>query len=428
MKNKKSKPVLVPFASNEKMVESLIFTRAQTGGNLYRQRFLLRLMELAQSQIKANLPAVHGHSRLFFDSSYDPVIEIPVSAILDNGSGAEYMRAKKAILDFSSWVLVHEDAENFTVIPVLRRSNLSKLGGVFQFKLEREVWECMFNFSKGFSVYNLKVALAIENELALKIYKGLEKQNGEMFYTFDAFRKAYGFTKRYVGRNHDLVKCMIEPAKQELDAKSPWTFDYTLSYGYKEGCSRGRKSLVGINIIPVHRLGREGMDGVRKNIHPSELIGKDVYRILTEKMYFTFSEVKANLKVLELGAKHLGEGPFADWLNLLAPRAIRANSSTQGYVVNSLKIFLRKKFGIDCGSAVSVVPSQGTEDVTLCFPEENDADVQDGVCPAESAPHVEAASSVGRRSAKDRADVSVDGVVSMGDLFSSMSLTDALGL
>ena len=347
---RKSKPVKVYVDSSENVVESLVFTRGQTGGNIYRQRFLLRLMELAQSQVKANLPAVHGHSKIFFDTSFEPVVEIPVNSIITDGSGSDYIRAKKAILDFASWVFVYEDAKRFVVVPVLIRSELDKVSSVFQFKLDRHVWESMFNFTKGFSVYNLKVALSIENELALKIYKGLAKQNGEMFYTFEAFRKAYGFTKRYVGRDHDLVKCMIEPAKAELDEKSPWTFEYTLSYGYKNGNTRGRKSLLGISIIPVHILGREGMDGIRKRIHPSELIGREVWNILTQKLYFTFAEVKANVHLFEIASKNLGEAGFADWLNALVPKAVRADSSTQGYVINSVKQFLRKKFGIVYGA------------------------------------------------------------------------------
>lgn len=355
---RKSKPVKVYVDSSENVVESLVFTRGQTGGNIYRQRFLLRLMELAQSQVKANLPAVHGHSKIFFDTSFEPVVEIPVSSIITGGSGADYIRAKKAILDFASWVFVYEDAQRFVVVPVLIRSELDKMSSVFQFKLDRHVWESMFNFTKGFSVYNLKIALSIENELALKIYKGLAKQNGEIFYTFDAFRKAYGFTKRYVGRDHDLVKYMIEPAKAELDEKSSWTFEYSLSYGYKNGNTRGRKSLLGISIIPVHVLGREGMDGVRKRIHPSELIGREVWNILTQKLYFTYSEVRAHVRLFEIASKNLGEAGFADWLNTLVPRAVRADSSTQGYVINSVKQYLRKKFGIVYGGKETLNASE----------------------------------------------------------------------
>lgn len=409
--SKKSSSVKVCYDNNSNMVESLIFTRAQIGGNIYRQRFLLRLMELAQSQIKANLPAVYGRSRLFFDSSYDPVVEIPVRSILQDESDEHYSRAKKAILDFATWVFVYEDSENFTVTPVLRRSNLAKSKNMFQFRVEREVWEAMFNFTKGFNVYNISIALLIENELALKIYKGLEKQQGQMFYTFDAFRKAFGFTKRYMGRNHDLVKYMIEPAKQELDEKSPWTFEYTLTYGYMDGKTRGRKSLMGITIIPVHRLGREGMEGVRKRIHPSDLIGRSVWLLLTEKLYFTYAEVKANLTLFELGTKNLGENNFADWLNKLVPKAVRADYSTQGYVVNSLRSYLRKKFGIVVG--LSDKPHSFVDSESF----DSSVDVQEsGNLTPVCFPSVTQSS----------ATKSIDDVKTVGDLFAGMDIESLL--
>ena len=84
-------------------------------------------------------------------------------------------------------------------------------------------------------------------------------------------------------------------------------------------------------------------------VHPAQLVGSQAYRYLTEKLYFTFDEVKANVKLFEDASKCLGEGAFLDWLRNVTPKAVRANASVQGYVVASLKKYMLNKFGVSYG-------------------------------------------------------------------------------
>lgn len=331
------------YNDNISIIESLVMTRAQRGGNVYRKRFLLRLMALAQNQIRANMSVVLGSSKVFFKDDEVPILEIPVRDLIDDYNDTHIGRARAAIVHFSSWYLYYENDREIIGRPVLLMSRYDKLREVFVFRLEPEVWRGMFDFSHGYSVYNLAVALTLENELAMKLFKGLEKQNGSIYYTFDSFRKSFDFTKRFVGRNHDLVRDMVKPAKNELDMKSPMSFDYQLDYSYPKGNNRGRKSLVGITIKPVRRLMNDRYGGVKDEIHPSDVIGMEAWRILSQKLEFTVAQVRSNLDLFRLANVILGQTAFADWLDSVVPDAVRAEKSVQGYVVNALKRYLERK-------------------------------------------------------------------------------------
>ncbi len=84
-------------------------------------------------------------------------------------------------------------------------------------------------------------------------------------------------------------------------------------------------------------------------VHPAQVIGNEPYRILTQKFFFTYDEVKTQVKLFEMASTNLGEDAFADWLDQIAPSASRAKTSVQGYVVNSLKGYLKRKYGIVYG-------------------------------------------------------------------------------
>ena len=331
------------------VIESLIFTRSQSDGNIYRQRFLLRLVELAQGVIQGNMDTVLNKGKIDVSQFGIPYLDLPVKSILAGEEDKNYEKAKRAVLDYLDWRIIYEDEEKFKVSQILYEPELDKKNGRFQFYVNPNVWRCLVDFTKGYTQYNLNVALRLTKPLARSIYKGLENQKGPMTYTLDNFREIYGYGDKYKDRNSDFISKVVEPAQRELDEKSPWTFTFRLDTRRSKDQTSGRYHLSTITITPVHRLAAESVDTVRKMVHPADVIGSEPYRILTQKFFFTYDEVKTQVKLFEMAAKNLGENAFADWLDQIAPSASRAKTSVQGYVVNSLKGYLKHKFGIVYG-------------------------------------------------------------------------------
>lgn len=214
-------------------------------------------------------------------------------------------------------------------------------------------------------------------------------------------------------RTTDLVHKAIDRARWELYEKADYAFDYELVYGRASGDGRGRRTVSSIVIIPKRVLRNASDDSVRKMVHPGQIVGKEAWRILTEKLYFNFGEVKAHVKLFECAVKNLGEAGFAGWLDSIVPSAVRADSSTQGYVVNSLKRYLRKR----CGVVFSV-----GEDSSPALPVEAEpmpeaaGDGRTGVSVAFKEKVTDILTKDARPSAKER-----DGHgFSLGDLFSSL--------
>lgn len=409
----KEKTVIKVEADNSKnVIESVIFTRSHSSGNVYRQRFLLRIVELAQQVIRENMDIVTAGGKIQVEEFGLPLLTMPVRSILSGEEDKNYEKAKRAVLDYLDWKLIFEDDKKFKVTQVIYEPELDKENGKFQFLINKNIWRYLVDFTKGYSQYDLDVALTLNSQLALEIYKGLPNQKGTLTYSLERFREVYGFQDKYKDRPSNLVKYAIEPAKRELDRKSPWTFEYVLHFVKKEGGKKGRRSISGIDIIPVRRVGNESDDVARKRVHPAQLIGSDAYKLLTEKLFFTFAEIKANIKLFELGSKNLGEAGFADWINKIVPDACRAERSTQGYVVNALKKYLDVKFGIKYKKSV--------ERVKEVFVSPTDVRMDENVVKKEGNTFVPVSPSNG-------SSARIEGVKSIGDVISSFDMSSLFG-
>ncbi len=357
---KKSKCIIrLDTDDSRTVVESMVFTRAQTDGNIYRQRFLLRLVELAQNYIHEQLQAHLNGGSVEIDGSGRPFLTLPVRSVLFDGDDKNYSKAKKAILDYLNWVIVIEDDSFFKVRQVIYDPELDKNNSVFQFYLNENIWRGLVDFSKGYSMYNLKIALSLESSFALKIFKMLSTQKVPITYSVEQFRHVFGFEKKYTASVSDLIRFVIDPARKELDAKSPVTFVYTLEYGHDENRPKGRKRITAIEIVPVQRIGNESKDSAVKRLHPSSVIGNDAYHMLLMKFGFTEADVRNNVKLFDYAMQALGQEDFFKWLDSIFFSACGADSSFQGYIISALKIYLRNKFGYEPAAEESSVSGGG---------------------------------------------------------------------
>lgn len=341
--------MVVKIDDSVNVIESIIFTRGQSYRDVYRFRFMVQLVKVAQEFIHQNFThLVNGEEVAGGDFRYAELV-FPLKSVLFSDKDTNYEQAKRSLLRFSDWVLVEDSKQSFSVTPVLSFAQMNRHDATLRVEVRSNVWKSLLDFSKGYSEYNPEVILKISSPLGRQMYKGLKNQKGIVSYSIENFKKVFGYEGKFVGRDTDFIKRVVEKAKKELDEKADYSFSYELVFGPPSGTSAGRPKLTGIEIVSRRCVGNESDDAVRKMVHPAQLVGSQAYRYLTEKLYFTFDEVKANVKLFEDASKCLGEGAFLDWLRNVTPKAVRANASVQGYVVASLKKYMLNKFGVSYG-------------------------------------------------------------------------------
>lgn len=342
-------PVELVISGNDSVnvIESLVFCRGRVNGNSYRQRFYDILIKESQKYIRSNMDSVIHCEKIdnVFTSSVKLVI--PIRALLSNDEDKNYYKARNAILSFSDWTILFErkSDKRFVKMHVIDLVDGDLGGGTVTVVLKQIVWNMLLDFTKGYLEYDMNVVSKLSKPLSRLLYKQLRKQKGVICYSIETFRKDFGLEDKYVGRNSDLIKCVVEPARLELDRVSDWTFSYDLVESL-DPHKKGRKKVTHIRIYPVSRVANASDDALRKRLSPGAIIGHDVYRYLFDELHFKECDIKGNLALFECAYKNFGEEGLLSWLKDMTSQAIRADSSVQGYIVSSLRKYLKNKFKI----------------------------------------------------------------------------------
>lgn len=329
----------------KEVVESYIFSTVRHDFGIYSERLLLRLVELAQREIKG-LDFKGGTSlgKVKIGEWGDAEITIPVKDILSGEDDKNYVKAKAAVRALMGKFLEYEDDQKYKATHILNDVDVDKVSGKMIIQVNRNIWGAMLDFSKGFRKYELETAVKLHGKYSLRIYKLVSKQSEPISYAIDDLRKMWGLVDKYK-RVDDFVKNTIEAAKKELDEVSPYSFEYALTAAKGAEVNKGRKgrpAITSVTFFPKRVARNEATDAIRKMVDPSIILDRELTQMLLNKFDFDWTGIKANITLFDTAYKEFDLLPFLD---KIAPSALRAQSP-QGYVINSIKKHLKEQYGI----------------------------------------------------------------------------------
>ena len=350
---------------SKEVVESYIFSTVRHDFGIYSERLLLRLVELAQREIRGlDFKGGTNIGKVEIGEWGDAEIVVPVKDILSGEEDKNYTKAKTAVRNLMGRFLEYEDEQKYRATQILNEVDVDKVAGKMIIRVNRNIWRAMLDFSKGFRKYELETAVKLRGKYSLRIYKLVSKQSEPITYSITDLRKMWGLTEKYK-KVDDFIKNTVVAAKEELDRVSPYSFDYILNAAKSAEVNKGRKgrpAITSVTFFPIHRMANETTDAVRKMGDPSMMLDRELYMMLKNKFYFDAQGIKANITLFDTAQR---ECDILDFLDGIAPAALRA-ANVQGYVINAIRKHLREKFGIIIdGSMVlrdpsSVVPNQET--------------------------------------------------------------------
>ncbi len=330
---------------SKEVVESYIFSTVRHDFGIYSERLLLRLVELAQREIRG-LDFKGGTSigKVEIGEWGDAEVVIPVKDILSGDDDKNYTKAKAAVRNLMGRFLEYEDEEKYRATHILNEVDVDKVAGKMIIRVNRNVWRAMLDFSKGFRKYELETAVKLRGKYSLRIYKLVSKQSDPITYSITDLRKMWGLTEKYK-KVDDFIKNTVVAAKEELDRVSPYSFDFVLNAAKSAEVNKGRKgrpAITSVTFFPIRRMANETTDMVRKQVDPSMLLDRELYQLLKNKFDFDSQGIRANITLFDTAQR---ECDLLSFLDGIAPAALRA-ANIQGYVINAIRRHLKEKFGI----------------------------------------------------------------------------------
>lgn len=343
------------------VVESYVFAASRRDLNIYSERLLLALVKTAQKQLlDVDLADPANRRQLNIGALGDVSVEISAKELLSGDTDKNYSNAKAAVRELMDKKIEQERPMMRQGVPVLSSDGrqlyeyeahtilndvyINVKPGAIVVNVNKKTWEGLLDMGRGFKSYDIYIAQRLSRVSSIRLYKLICNQKTPLRYSIDELRHIWKLEDKY-DTTTQFLRNTLDSAQEELNEKSPWTFEYERVYAQSsEGNKgrRGRKAITSVIIKPVHRIAFESTSHVAGMLSPSIALTRPVTDRLTQNLKFTNPEIKANLVLFTTAAGHFDLEAF---LIEITPNAVRA-ANTQGYVVNSVKKHLREKYGI----------------------------------------------------------------------------------
>lgn len=343
------------------VVESYVFAASRRDLNIYSERLLLALVKTAQKQLQdVNLADPVNRRQLSIGALGDVEVEISAKELLSGDTDSNYTNAKAAVRELmnkkieqerpmirkGSPVLSEEGRQlyEYEAHAILNDVYINVKPGTIIVNVNKKTWEGLLDMGRGFKSYDIYIAQRLSRVPSIRLYKLICNQKTPLRYTIDELRHLWKLEDKYQ-TTAQFLRNTLDSAQEELNKKSPWTFEYDKVYAQSSEANtgrRGRKAITSVIIKPIHRIAFESDTHAVATLSPSIALTRAVTDRLIKGLKFSNAEIKANLVLLAKAARNFDLEAF---LIKITPLALRA-ANTQGYVVNSVKKHLKEHYGI----------------------------------------------------------------------------------
>jgi plasmid replication initiation protein len=311
---------------SKELVQSYVFTTAKYDFTAYEKRIMYRLVELSQALLEGHTLQGFSIQQTLLDDLKE--VTMPLSAFLKDDDDDNYSEVKKALKSLRQKTIEYEDEKMWKVIGIIELPKFFKKGYV-RFAIHPEIYQAILSFAKGWRKIELKVAMSLNSRHAMTLYELMSRQKTPLTYKIEDLKSMFKVEGMYA-QPADFIKRVIEPAKQELNKKSPYSFTYTKG---KEG-----KKVVKLTFTPKYIPANADPILAKKEAQKSVSIRWDfspqILDLLKNKIGITEKGIKNNYDTFKEGALWID-----DFLGFLTQKAGKARQAKNpiGFVINAIK-------------------------------------------------------------------------------------------
>lgn len=316
---------------NKDIIQSYVLTVARYDANVYAKRILTHIVNANQDYIQGERlggAVINIDEDLFRERNYT----FDVKNILQGEEDKNYKRIIDAFHSLQNKFLRFDDEDNNHIsVPFIMGLKLERGSGCVKFRMSELVYKAFSDFSRGFRKVEFELTLSFASVYSIRIYELLSGQKQPLTRTIDELKMMFGIEDKYVNKPTNFIKRVIEPAKKELDEKSPYTFTYKVN---KKG-----RAFHSITFFPVYQahLRNEDLEvkDLQKKVSLSWYMDKNIKEYLIHNFDFTTTEIKQNTALFEVACNEL------DLINFMSKIKTRLRTSDvknpQGYLINAIR-------------------------------------------------------------------------------------------
>lgn len=317
---------------NKDIIQSYILTVAKYESNIYVKRILTHIVNANQNYLegqKLGGTIINIEEDLFKNREYT----LDTKELLQDENDKNHKRVYDAFDYLQSKFFAYEDSEIRFRVPFVTAVYAKKRSGTIRFCISELVHRAFTDYTKGYRKYELQVSLSLTSVYSIRLYELLSGQTNPLIKTIDELKSMFNVQEKYK-ETKDFLKRIIEPARQELDEKSPYSFTYT---PLKTG-----KKITALKFYPVynpkHRDSELEATALKKRISPSWDLTRNAIDYLKTSFGFETKEIKQHIDLFKDAQNKID---FIQFMSKVKPKANRANNP-KGYLINAIKKELKR--------------------------------------------------------------------------------------
>lgn len=322
--------------TNKDIIQSYILTVAKYDSNIYVKRILTHIVTANQDYVKGvkfkGGIILNIEEDLFKDREYT----LNAKELLLNDKDKNYKRIYDAFDYLQGKFIAFEDDDIRFRVPFITAVYARKNDGTIRFRMSELIHRAFTDYTKGYRKYELKVSLSLTSVYSIRFYELMSEQVKPLTYTIEYLKERFNIEGKYK-RVNDFYRFVIDPAKKELDEKSPYTFEYKIN---KKG-----RAHYSITFYPVKQKQFADENIERKNLQKQlstmHLFDRQTKDYLVRSFGFNNQQIKQHYDLFERAVKEINIMEFIEKVRRNMRKAGNINNPA-GYFVNALKSELKQ--------------------------------------------------------------------------------------
>lgn len=102
-------------------------------------------------------------------------------------------------------------------------------GLTVSFIIHDQLWHMLLDFVKGWRYIHLPALMTLKSAAAITMYIMVSNQKKPLTWSYDKLRETLGATSDAYSRSNNFVSRYLRPIAEELENKTPYTYDYSLT-------------------------------------------------------------------------------------------------------------------------------------------------------------------------------------------------------
>lgn len=293
--------------------------------SLYEQRLIVKIVELAQERVKGLLLEKNMRA---LDHDLDNIkYEISSRSVLDEDShhyedviSAARSLSKKTVEFWS------EDKSEFFVSSIIYNVRYYKGSGILSFYVSKSVFDAILDFRRGFSRYDINIALSLPTAYSARLYAWMCNQSHPISMGIDKLKAWLGCS--CYNQTMDFVKRVIAPSQKYIEQANGNYFTYDLLRDGEHKTAR----VTGIMFRPMKRVAASEPE-LCAQLSVARCCDPELLEFLLKYWNFSRKELSAHKALL---LRFCSMPDFWGDVYRFRPYANRARNP-KGYVISAIK-------------------------------------------------------------------------------------------